>query len=125
MLAVTAVVGIVAFVVNQLRSKAPVVDLRVLRHRSLWAGSILSTVIGMVLYGALFAIPIFAGTILQYTSQQIGMLLLPSALASAVAMPIAAKLAGQHRPSGADHYRRSDAPRGLADVLRAEPADGG
>ena len=27
-------------------SKAPVVDLRVLRHRSLWAGSILSTVVG-------------------------------------------------------------------------------
>jgi MFS transporter, DHA2 family, multidrug resistance protein len=81
--------------VSQLRSKTPVVDLRVLRHRSLWAGSILSTVIGMVLYGALFAIPIFAGTILQFTSQQVGMLLLPSALASAVAMPIAARLAGR------------------------------
>jgi DHA2 family multidrug resistance protein len=92
-LAVTAVVGLVAFVVNQLRSKAPVVDLRVLKHRSLWAGSILSTVIGMVMYGTLFAIPVFAGSILQYTSQQVGMLLLPSALASAVAMPIAAKLA--------------------------------
>jgi DHA2 family multidrug resistance protein len=94
-LAVAAVVGVIAFVIHELRTKAPVVDLRVLRYRSLWAGSILSTVIGMVLYGALFAIPIFAGTILHYTSQQIGMLLLPSALASAVAMPIAAKLASR------------------------------
>jgi DHA2 family multidrug resistance protein len=59
-LAISATIGIIAFVVSQLRSKAPVVDLRVLRYRSLWAGSILSTVIGMVLYGALFAIPIFA-----------------------------------------------------------------
>jgi len=92
LLAAVAVIGLVSFVLRQLRSKAPVVDLRVLRYRSLWAGSILSIVIGMALYGALFAVPIFAGTILHYTSQQVGMLLLPGALASAVAMPIAAKL---------------------------------
>jgi MFS transporter, DHA2 family, multidrug resistance protein len=94
-LAVVAAVGLVTFVVHELRTRAPVVDLRVLRYRSLWAGSILSTVIGMVLYGSLFAIPIFASSILHYTSQQVGMLLLPSALASAVAMPIAAKLVGR------------------------------
>jgi DHA2 family multidrug resistance protein len=97
-LAVVAAVGLVAFVVRELKSSAPVVDLRVLRHRSLWAGSILSTIVGMVLYGALFAIPVFAGTILHYTSQQVGMLLLPSALASAVAMPVAAKLAARFDP---------------------------
>jgi DHA2 family multidrug resistance protein len=97
-LAVAAAVGLVSFVIRELRTAAPVVDLRVLRYRSLWAGSILSTVIGMVLYGALFSIPIFAGTILQFTSQQVGMLLLPSALASAFAMPIAAKLAGKFDP---------------------------
>ena len=38
----------------------PFVDLRVLRHRSVWAGSLLSVVVGMGLYGALFAVPIFA-----------------------------------------------------------------
>ena len=97
-LAIAAIVGIVAFVFRELRTTAPVVDLRVLRYRSLWAGSILSTVIGMVLYGSLFSIPIFAGTILHFTSQQVGMLLLPSALASAVAMPIAARLAGRINP---------------------------
>ncbi len=97
-LALAATVGLVAFVVRELRTKAPVVDLRVLRHRSLWAGSILSTVIGMVLYGSLFAIPIFAGTIMHYTSQQVGMLLLPSAIASAVAMPIVARLVGRFDP---------------------------
>jgi DHA2 family multidrug resistance protein len=91
-LGIAAAVGLVLFVVRSLRSRTPVVDLRVLRYRSLWAGSIISVIVGMVLYGALFAIPIFAGGVLQYTSQQVGMLLLPSALASAVAMPIAAML---------------------------------
>jgi DHA2 family multidrug resistance protein len=98
MLAVTAVVGLSAFVVRQLRSDAPVVDLRVLRYRSLWAGSLLSTVVGMALYGALFAIPVFAGSILHYTSQEVGLLLLPGALVAAMAMPIGARLARRLDP---------------------------
>ncbi len=89
---VVAIVGCVAFVLRALRSETPVVDLRVLRHRSLWAGSILSVIVGMALYGGLFAIPIYAQTFLRFTSQQTGLLLLPGALTSAITMPIAAKL---------------------------------
>lgn len=95
---IVAVLGLVLFVWRTLSSKFPVVDLRVLRYRSLWAGSLLSVIVGMGLYGALFAVPIFAQTILHYTSQQTGMLLLPGALASAAAMPIAAKLLGRFDP---------------------------
>jgi DHA2 family multidrug resistance protein len=97
-LACTAVGTLALFVIRQLDSDRPVVDLRVLRYRSLWAGSILSVVVGMGLYGALFAVPIFAQSILHFTSQQTGMLLLPSALASAVAMPVVAKLLGKFDP---------------------------
>jgi DHA2 family multidrug resistance protein len=93
-----AVVGLVLFVVRVLRSKAPVVDLRVLRYRSVWAGSLLSLVIGMALYGALFGVPLFAGGILRYTSQQVGLLLLPGAIASALAMPLVARLVGRVDP---------------------------
>ena len=94
--AVIAAAGILAFIWRQLRSKHPVVDLRVLRHRSLWSGSILSIVVGMALYGALFSVPIFAESIMHFTSQQVGMLLLPGALTSAVMMPVAAKLLGKY-----------------------------
>ena len=93
-----AVVAMGLFVWRELTARAPVVDLRVLRHRSLWAGSILSVVVGMALYGALFAVPIFAQTIMHYTSQQTGMLLLPGALASAVAFPLAARMLGKIDP---------------------------
>jgi MFS transporter, DHA2 family, multidrug resistance protein len=93
--AVFAVAGTALFVWRTLRSRAPVVDLRVLRYRSLWAGSLLSVVVGMALYGALFAVPIFAQSILDFSSQQTGMLLLPGAIASALAMPVAAKLMGR------------------------------
>ncbi len=83
---VAAIVSLIAFVFRELKSKIPVVDLRVLRYRSLWAGSILSVIVGMALYGTLFAVPIYAQSLMNYTSQETGMLLLPSALASAATM---------------------------------------
>ena len=95
---VISVVSLVVFVWRQLKASHPVVDLRVLRHRSLWAGSILSVIVGMGLYGALFSVPIFAQSMLHFTSQQTGMMLLPGALASAFAMPIVAKLLGKFDP---------------------------
>jgi DHA2 family multidrug resistance protein len=89
---VIAVVSLVTFVWREMTTRFPVVDLRVLRYRSLWSGSIMSVVVGMALYGALFAVPIFAQTTMGYTAQQTGMLLLPGAIASAFAFPLAARL---------------------------------
>jgi DHA2 family multidrug resistance protein len=96
--AVLAVVCLVLFVERQLSSRNPVVDLRVLRYRSLWAGCICAAVLGMGLYGAMFAVPIFAQGVMRYTSQQTGMLMLPGALASAFAMPMMAKLLKTFEP---------------------------
>jgi DHA2 family multidrug resistance protein len=91
-MAITAALCLVTFVWRQLTTPHPVVDLRVLRHRSLWAGCLVSAVIGMGLYGALFAVPIFAQSMLHFTAQQTGMLMLPGAIASAFTMPIVARL---------------------------------
>lgn len=91
-LTVAGVVGLALFIWRELKVKNPAVDLRVLRHRSVAAGSLFSAVLGMGLYGAVFVIPIFAQSILHLTAQQTGMLLLPGALASAVMMPVMGKL---------------------------------
>jgi DHA2 family multidrug resistance protein len=91
LLTLASIVGLVTFIYRQMKSPRPVVDLRVLRYRSLWAGSLLSVVVGMALFGALFAVPLFAQTVLGYSSQETGLLLLPSALASALAMPLVAR----------------------------------
>ncbi len=92
MLAATAVIALTWFVLRTLASESPIVHLRVLKYRSLWAGSIMSVIVGIALYGALFSVPIFAQSMLGFTSQQTGMLLLPGALTSAVAMPLAARV---------------------------------
>jgi MFS transporter, DHA2 family, multidrug resistance protein len=97
-LGASSLLGLALFVWRELVSDRPVVDLRVLRHRSLWAGSLLSIVVGMALYGALFAVPLFAQGVMQFTPQQTGMLLLPGALTSALAMPLVGKLARRTDP---------------------------
>jgi MFS transporter, DHA2 family, multidrug resistance protein len=96
--AVVSVAALATFTRRQLTQSNPVVDLRVLRYRSLWAGCLVSIVIGMGLYGAMFAVPIFAQSVMHLTSQQTGMLMLPGALASAFAMPLMAPLAKRFDP---------------------------
>jgi DHA2 family multidrug resistance protein len=91
-LAVVGIIGLGVFIWRELNIDNPAVDLRVLRHRSLAAGSLYSAVLGMGLYGALFAVPIFAQSILHFTATQTGMLLAPGAIASAVMMLILGKL---------------------------------
>ncbi len=91
-MSILALAGLGLFIWRELTAKAPAVDLRVLRHQSLAAGSLYSAVLGMGLYGALFAVPIFAQNILHFTAMQTGMLLLPGALASAVMMPFVGRL---------------------------------
>ncbi|MEH2067638.1 MAG: DHA2 family efflux MFS transporter permease subunit [Nostoc sp.] len=91
-LAVASAIGLGLFIWQELRIAHPAVDLRVLRHRSLAAGSVLSALVGMGLYGTLFAVPIFAQSILQFTATQTGLLLAPGALASAIVMVLLGKL---------------------------------
>lgn len=98
MILILTVVGLsslIAFVWRELVISYPAVELRILRYRSLWAGSIFSLILGMGLYGATFALPVFAQSFLHYNAMQTGVLLLPGALASAVAMPLFAKLSGK------------------------------
>jgi DHA2 family multidrug resistance protein len=85
-MAILSVVAIVLFVWQELRIAHPAVDLRVLRYRSLTAGSIISLVVGMGLYGTVFVVPVFAQTVLNFTATKTGLMLVPGALASAVAM---------------------------------------
>ncbi|MFM8259049.1 MAG: MFS transporter, partial [Vulcanococcus sp.] len=96
--ALLAAAALPAFVWWELRCRAPAVDLRVLRHRSLAAGSLFSLVLGMGLYGTVFVVPIFAQTVLQYTATQTGLLMLPGALASAVTMAVLGRNARRFDP---------------------------
>jgi MFS transporter, DHA2 family, multidrug resistance protein len=94
-MAVGTVVGLALFVWRELSIDFPAVDLRVLRHRSLSAGSLYSLVLGMGLYGVVFAVPIFVQDYLHFTAMESGLLQLPSAIAAAIAMIVMGKLSGR------------------------------
>jgi len=91
-LALVAAIGLGLFIWRELASRAPAVDLRVLRYRSLAAGSIFAVVLGIGLYGTIFVIPLFTQNILGFTAVQTGMLIIPGALASGLCMPFIGRL---------------------------------
>lgn len=97
-LGVLSIAGLGGWIWRELCAKQPAVNLQVLRHKSLTAGSMYSFVLGMALYGALFAVPIFAQQVLGYTPYQTGMLLLPGAIASAITMPIVGRFVNKIDP---------------------------
>ena len=94
-MAVGTVTGLGLFVWRELSIDFPAVDLRALRHRALAAGSLYSLVLGMGLYGVIFAVPVFVQDYLHYTAMQSGILQLPSAIAAAFAMLLMGKVSGR------------------------------
>ncbi len=98
LMAVLAVAGISLFVWWELRVEKPAVDLRVLRHRSMVGGSMYSAILGMGIYGIMFAVPVFVQDYLHYTATQSGLLQVPGALASAVTMILYGKFLSRFDP---------------------------
>jgi DHA2 family multidrug resistance protein len=93
--AVGSAVGIGLFIWRELSIDYPAVDLRSLRFRALSAGSVYSLVLGMGLYGIVFAIPVFVQEFLHFSAMQSGILQLPSAVAAAFAMILMGKISGR------------------------------
>ena len=92
-MAVTCVIGMSLFIHRELTTEHPAVDLRVLRYPSMVGGSLYSAILGMGLYGIMFAIPVFVQDYLHYTALQSGLVLVPGAIASAMAMVFYGKIA--------------------------------
>jgi len=91
-LAVTAAVAIATMVWWELRVRAPVLNLRVLKNLSLTSATAQATAVGMALYGSVFALPLYLQTILGFDAETTGWLIFPSAVASAITMLAAARL---------------------------------
>ncbi len=91
-LAITAFIGFYFFIWRELTYRKPIVDLRVLKNGNLRVGTILSFIMGFGLYGSTFIIPLYTQSVLGWTAQQAGMLMVPAALTTAFMMPIIGNL---------------------------------
>jgi DHA2 family multidrug resistance protein len=95
-MSVAAVIGIVGFVLWELHTPNPAVNLRVLRNRGFSAGVLFATVLGFGLFGGIFILPVFLQQLQHFTALQTGMMMLPGAMATAVVMPFAGKLVSHY-----------------------------
>ena len=77
LMAVSSAVGLTLFIHRELTVEHPAVDLRVLRFPSMVGGSIYSAILGMGLYGIMFAVPVFVQDFLHFTALQSGIILVP------------------------------------------------
>src|SRR6059058_4623585 len=97
-LAILAGVGLIGFVIRELNTEHPIVDLRVFRYRTYSAGVFLMTVLGFVLYGSTVLVPLLLQTLLGYPALQAGIVMLPRGLGSFLAMPLVGVLMSKIEP---------------------------
>ena len=93
--AIFAFVALVAFVIWELSTKEPIVDLRVLKDRNFTVGTGLMTVLGVVLYGTIALLPLFLQTMLGYPALQSGMAVSPRGFGSIASMLLVGRLIGK------------------------------
>jgi len=82
------VVGLLAFLIWELREKNPVLNLRLFKNRNFAVSNLLMFTLGAVLYGSTVLIPQFLQTVLGYTAQLSGEVLSPGGLVIMAMMPI-------------------------------------
>ncbi len=91
-LSAVAAVALASFVVWELVTDHPVVDLRVLKSRSLSIAAGLTFVTGFMLFATVFIVPVFTQRLLGYTALQTGMLFLPGVLVALFFLPVMGRI---------------------------------
>jgi DHA2 family multidrug resistance protein len=91
-LAVTAALAFVLFVLRELSTPEPIVDLRILMNRTFGAGIVLTAVQSFAFYGAIVLIALFAQTLMGYSTLQAGLVIASGASTSVITMPLAGRL---------------------------------
>lgn len=90
-----AIVTLVAFVVWELRTPEPIVNLRVLTNRNFAIGTALIALVGIVLYGTIALLPLLLQTLLGYPALQSGLTVSPRGIGAVVSMLIVGRLVGR------------------------------
>lgn len=82
-----AVLGGLLFIWREITVEDPVVNFRIMKHRSFSVGMFTSFILGLGLYGSVFVFPILCQNILGFTAEQTGLILLPGGIATILMMP--------------------------------------
>ena len=94
-LLVLAGASLLIFLVHELLTRSPVIDLRVFKEHTYAAGVLLMTMTGFVLYGSMVIFPILLQTLLQYPPLQAGVAMVPRGIGMLIMTPAVGLLIGR------------------------------
>jgi DHA2 family multidrug resistance protein len=90
--AISSTVLIISFVIWELYTPEPIVNLRVFLNRNFAVGCALIATVGVVLYGSTALLPLFLQTLLGYPAVESGMAVSPRGIGAIVSMVIVGRL---------------------------------
>ncbi|MBN8885160.1 MAG: multidrug efflux MFS transporter [Rudaea sp.] len=94
-LSVLTAIGMVLIAVSQFTAQKPVMRLSLLRHPRYASVIFIVFVVGAMLYGVIYLIPQFLGTIAGYNAEQAGWVMLISGIPAFLMMPLLPQLLGK------------------------------
>lgn len=97
-LAGVAAIALVTFIIHELETPDPVVDLRVFRNRSYAAGTGLNFLLGLAVFGASYLLSLYCGTVMHYAAFDIGRVFLLSGVSQIFLMPLIGALTNRTDP---------------------------
>ena len=90
--ALVSALAFIGFIVRELRTSEPIVDLRILRDRNFAVGLGLIAIMGAVLYGSIALLPLFLQTVMDYPPLQSGLALSPRGVGALASMVVVGRL---------------------------------
>jgi DHA2 family multidrug resistance protein len=97
-LSVIAAVSLSTFLVIELTSKKPLLNLRLLLRRNFGFGMLANFLLGIALYGSVFILPVYLSRIQGYNAEQIGMVLAWTGLPQLLLIPLVPRLMRRFDP---------------------------
>jgi DHA2 family multidrug resistance protein len=97
-LAAVAVVTLLTFVVHELETKHPIVDLRIFLNRSYAAGTGINFLVGLALFSGNYLFALYCGVVMHYAALDIGRVFLVAGCCQIVMMPILGRLMSKVDP---------------------------
>jgi len=95
---IISVISLTLFVIIELFSEGPVINLRLFKDRTFTSGNILMFFAFFNLFGSIVLLPIYLQTLMGYTAFLTGLLLGPGGIATVFALPIAGKFVEKKDP---------------------------
>ncbi|PZE21110.1 DHA2 family efflux MFS transporter permease subunit [Paenibacillus xerothermodurans] len=85
---IIGIIGIIAFIIQQLSSSNPMLDFRVFKYDMFSLTNVISAILMVIMFAGMFLLPIYLQTLRGFTPYEAGLLMLPGALVMLVMSPI-------------------------------------